>query len=226
MRKRWNCGGGDTVFLRPGDALRKVPASHRDLVSREIVAAFNDPVACFREASARCPFDEMREYLEILVADEKWELRLHTNGHGSPGAAAFAFKSRKVTPTEISLPEHGAACSGNAVMTTLYQLIGWLSWTTYGGAGGLHQCPHRSLAGYPCPIDVPNADPSMTFVFGDSPCGDMFIYEKSGRAGMLSHETLRIHWVGSATDMINWIFRELRHKRTPEFDYDRWGKDH
>jgi hypothetical protein len=50
----------------------------------------------------------------------------------------------------------------------------------------------------------------------------MLVYTTDERGGMLSHETGRIHWLGSLVDSIDWIYGELLAKRTPEYDYNAW----
>jgi hypothetical protein len=139
--------------------------------------------------------------------------------------AAFAFDSIAVTPIQVSPGSNCAVCAGVADMTAFCRQIGWLHWTVYGGAGGLDRCPHTSFADPDRPLKIPEIDSSSTYSFGSTACGDEYVYDTAGRAGMLAHESLRIFWIGTVADTMNWIFHELRHKRTPEFDYNRWGKD-
>jgi hypothetical protein len=224
MRTEENCAGADTVIVQPRDRLETVPVSHKYLVSPAITKVFEDPVAHFRDIAERTPFEEMRLYLQKLLARPKWVLNLHTNAFDSPGIAAFEFFSAAVHPVQIAPGNRQARCGGVSEMTGFYRQIGWLHWTVYGGADGLDTSPDESFAECEFHMDVPGIDSTATFSFGSTACGDWFIYDKSGRAGMLSHESLRVHWIGTVADTINWIFHELRHKRTPEFDYNRWGK--
>jgi hypothetical protein len=108
MKIRWNCGGGDTVTLNRRDKLASIPESHRDLVSPAVAEAFDDPIAYFGRVSARCPFDGLANYIDALISNKKWVLRLHTNGYGSKGIAAFAFKTEHVKSAELAPPEQSS----------------------------------------------------------------------------------------------------------------------
>ena len=63
-------------------------------------------------------------------------------------------------------------------------------------------------------------NPSKTFAFGFSFCGDSLIYTEGDKAGWLCHENGRIHLLGTIEDTIKWVYKQLLADRCPEFDYD------
>src|SRR5262245_46531332 len=150
MRIDMNCAGGDTVSLTAGDSLREVPASHRELITRSVRAAFADPQKYFLKVARRCPFRGLKALLDEFVEAEKWELRLHTNGWSPPGIASFAFLWRgsrivELSPTEKTIFNSEAP----AQIIEFYDLVNWVHWSEYGGAGGLNPAgEHPSIAAF------------------------------------------------------------------------------
>lgn len=223
MKIEWNCAGGDTVFLKAKDSLDDVPESHRGLITPAIRSAFRDPCEHFRTVASRCRFPVMRRYLEDLTKTRRWELRLHSNGYDSPGIGAFAFVSSSVVPGEIAPANAEKATNYPREIAEFYSLIDWMHWSVYGGAGGLERAGrHDPLIKWPefCGDAV---DPSATFEWGSTGCGDLFIYSADGRAGMLCHENCFVHLIGTVAETIDWIFSKLCRQELPEFDY-QWCK--
>jgi hypothetical protein len=168
----------------------------------------------------------MRHFLNDLVTGGRWELRLHTNDHGWPGTAAFAFLPKRVHSIEISLAGPlPIAPSMPSSIQSFYSLVDWFHWSDYGGAGGL-DCleDHRIVHPFPDGFCGDQIDSRNTHVWGSTGCGDMFIYTSNDTGGMLCHENGFVHLIGTVADTIDWICSELTAGREPEFDYNRWLK--
>ncbi|MDX1946687.1 MAG: hypothetical protein SFU86_14900 [Pirellulaceae bacterium] len=224
MKIEENCGGGDTVIVYPKDALARVPASHTELLTSPVREAFLDPAAYFRRIAARCRIASMRQWLEQLVRKNRWELRLHTNGHDCPGIAAFAFHAPSITTAEIA-PPRAESLERNfpAEIVEFYSLVDWVHWSIYGGAGGIERGGAQTAIGdFGQPCVGAKIDIEQTNLLGSTGGGDMFIYTADGRGGMLCHENLHVHLIGTIGETLEWMFQELLENREPEFDYNAW----
>jgi len=225
MNVQWNCAGGDTVFLTPGDQLDAIPESHRHLLTSAIQTTFEDPIGYFASVAAQSPFESVNEYLLELIQTRHWQLRLHTNGFNSRGIAAFAFGSNAVLPSEIAPAEQVSELTILPELAQFYSLLGWVHWTEYGAAGGIDRFEdHTPCRNTGYKLKDESLQDQTVKVWGSTPCGDTYIYTRDGRGGLLSHETGQLHFLGSIEEAIDWIFNKLRQGTYPDFDYSWIGR--
>ncbi|MGE3779381.1 MAG: hypothetical protein AB7F89_19490 [Pirellulaceae bacterium] len=93
-------------------------------------------------------------------------------------------------------------------------------WEEVGMAGGLfREAEHVLLSNYGIPSRNDEFRGDQSFVFGSTACGDVFVYNPTGTAGFVSHETGDAYSLGSIADSLEWLFGELLMGREPCFDY-------
>lgn len=224
MRIEENAGGGDTVILEPGDDPAQVPETHRGLLSPMIRDVFVDPVSHFRDIASRSRFTSLSQWINALIADPKWELELN---RGFPfdervnwTMTGFRWNSDSVAGALIGLPTRRDFHGYPKSLADYYKLVDVVHCTIFGGAGGLYGADdHTSISEFLHDLRDADLCPEDVFVFGSSGCGDMMIYSVDDRGGWLCHENGHIHWLGSITDTVNWMFGELLKNREPEYDY-------
>jgi hypothetical protein len=224
MKTEENCAGGETVLVSRKDSLERVPETHASLLTTGVREAFPDPIAYFRKVAARSRFVAFRAWLERLLQGNQWELRLHTNGFESPGIAAFAFRAPSITIAELAPPQSEPLDdSFPDEIVEFYSLVDWVHWSVYGGAGGIERGgPHRPISAFGKKFVGSKINPKKAGELGSTGCGDMFIYTSDGRGGMLCHENLHVHLIGTIGETFEWIFQELLEGREPEFNYGEW----
>ncbi|MEO1618431.1 MAG: hypothetical protein AAFV88_21440 [Planctomycetota bacterium] len=220
MLKRANQGGGETLALSEGDDLADVPESHLDCVTDSVREAFRDPVAYFAAVADQVVIPNLQRYLERFIAEGRWSLLL---------AETFMMDRATVAAFQWIHPEQyycmfGVQDSdcGDQRFATFYSQLAMAHWDSIACAGGIvsyHQ--QISVAMYGMPSTNPSFPAESTMVFGHSSCGDAMVCNASGKAGFLSHENGASYVIGSFEEMLDWIFGELLHMRTPEFDYSR-----
>jgi hypothetical protein len=217
-----NEGGGKSIILGEGDDLSKVPRSHRGLITPAIREAFADPPGYFRQLAQRCPFRKMAKWLRGLVLGGGWELHLNRGDPKEWTLAGFSWGSVMVRGATVGLPNHPVLDACPEAVKQYYQLVDEVLWMPFGCAGGL------GGAGEPTPLThfADNfrgdpIDPTETFAWGCSPCGDMVIYTAGGRGGWWCHENNHVHLLGTIEETLDWVYGELLAGRCPEFDY-RW----
>ncbi len=224
MRIEDNCGGGDTVILGPGDDLSQTPETHRELISPMVRDAFVDPVGYFRDIANRSRFEELSRWINTLIAEPAWELEL---SRGYPydervnwTMTGFRWNSDSITGALIGLPARHDFNAYPSALAEYFRLVDVVHWSEFGGAGGLKGAvDHEPISEFWYDFKDAQLRPDEVFVFGFSACGDMLIYSTDDRGGWMCHENGHIHWLGSITSAINWIFRELLKDKEPEYDY-------
>jgi hypothetical protein len=220
MRTVENEVGGSSVFVAASDSLERVPPSHAALVTDRIREVFVDPPAYFQTIADSCRFASMASWLRALAQEARWELALHVAIPSELSVAGFAFHTRKVFGAEIGPSVGKASPQLPSAFQHYYSLVGHVHWMEFGHAGGLDgNADHTPLDTFPNEYNGAAIVPSETFVFGWSPGGDMLAYTQDDRAGWVSHETGKIHLLGSIEDTVNWVFAELLANRCPDFDY-------
>ncbi|HUE73040.1 MAG TPA: hypothetical protein VMP01_19300 [Pirellulaceae bacterium] len=215
-----NEAGGKSIMLFASDALDDVPESHADLISPEVRRAFVDPIAYFRKAAADCPFRTMKSYLTSILKKESWVLMLHRGNPAEWNSAGFMLFADDVRTIEISPASDEVPVDWPPELRKYHSLVGPINWMTFGFAGGLGATT-TPLSDFPYEFHGMSVDPTRTYIFGDSFCGDMLFYTQDGRGGWFWHETGYLHGLGSIGDTIEWVYSELLADRTPEFDYAR-----
>lgn len=223
MEKQENMGGGTSYILTADDSLAAVPDSHQDIISPEIRIAFTDPIAYFRAAADRCRFPKMAEWLYAVTEIGKWRLVLEEGfmmDRSTQGG--FFLISTKVTCAVISPPETPNPSHDLEAFAHYYSLVDSIHWGGFAFSGGLF--------GYGQPFTVAHFGvkskskafaAKKTFVWGNTECGDVLVYNSEGQLGFLSHENGSAYSLGTIDEGINWVFDEFLHERTPEFDYKR-----
>ncbi len=215
-----NDGGGKSVILIAGDSLKKVPKSHRMLITAPLREAFADPTGYFCEIADRCPFPTMAVWLKALIEEEEWELVLHRGVPESWTAAGIRWWSDRVRSAVITPSDGQVSTSLPPALGRYSALVDDVSWMPFGLAGGLYGVGDRMpLTDFYYTYQGAPIDPSRTFVLGSSFCGDMLIYTEDGRGGWLCHENGKIHLLGTIEETIEWVYGELQADRCPEFDY-------
>lgn len=216
--------GGQSVILVAGDDLREVPKSHRPLLTPRIRKAFIDPTGYFRKVADRCRFKQMARWLKALLAENQWGLQLH-RGYGTYASAGFSWRSEKVRGAMIGLPAEQDRSGFPAALQEYYSLVNEVDWCGFGCAGGLAGVgDHPPLRVYRFDYYGAEVDLEESFIWGQSPCGDMLIYTADGRGGRLNHGSHQIHLLGTVADTINWVYSELLAKRCPEWDFESWDR--
>lgn len=222
MRSEENEGGGTSVILNLGDALEKVPRSHQALITPAIREAFRDPLAYFGRIADRCPFPNMKAWLEALVAGGLWDLALHQGSPREYTDAGFRWWPEGVACAEITPPSGQVPPGLPATLRTYYSLVDKVGWMPFGCAGGLGGAGgHGTIAPFYLENSGLDVDPSQVHAFGSSLGGDMLIYTHDDRGGWLCHENGRVHLLGTVAETIDWVYAELLADRAPDFDY-RW----
>ncbi|WP_143544062.1 hypothetical protein [Rhodopirellula sp. MGV] len=218
--KRPNDGGGTTLVLADSDDLDSVLDSHRDIITASVRDAFRDPAAYFSELVSEATIPNLRKYLTNFVADGRWTLLLaDTYMMDRATIAAFQWFHPVQYPCMLGTP---TADCGDTRFASFYDLLSIAHWDSIGFAGGIFPCSsHISVDNYGTPSTNPTFPADTTTVFGNSSRGDIMVCNSSGDAGYLSHENGASYVVGSFSEMLEWIFGELIHNRTPEFDYSR-----
>jgi hypothetical protein len=221
---RGNEAGGQTVTLAGGDDLRKVPKSHRHLITSNIRTAFADPTQYFRDVADQCRFPQMARWLRALLAENQWALQLH-RGYGKHASAGFCWRSENVRCAMIGLPSDLDLSGYPASLQEYYSLVDVVDWDGV----WVSRSPRRGRGDPPLTVfrfDYYGAEVDLdeTFVWGYSPCGDMLIYTADGRGGWLNHESHQIHLLGTIADAINWVYSELLANRCPEWNQRKWNR--
>lgn len=223
MRSEKNEAGGKSVVLYPGDDLKKVPKSHRMLLTPQLREAFHDPHSYFLRVAERCPFPSMAAWLRAVIADGVWELDLHRAGPSIPvewTEAGIVWWSDDVRSAEITPARESVRADLPPALRQYYALVDRVSWMPFGCAGGLAGGgDHEPLTTFDYTYHGADIDPARTFVMGWSPGGDMLIYTADGRGGWFCHENGKIHLLGTIEDTIEWVYSELQADRCPDFDY-------
>lgn len=223
MNVEENEGGGMTVILCDGDDLRKVPKSHRQLITAAIREAFANPAEYFDHIAKCCPFRKMSRWLKTLVTKGDWELELNRRSPKEWTLAGFNWYSEKVRGATIGLPDNTNLQIAPDALQSYYALVGAVHWNAFGCAGGLYGASeHTPLTAFAYDYCGDEVDPGETLAWGSSECGDMLIYTSDGRGGWLCHENGHIHLLGTIEETINWVYAELMASRTPQYDY-RWA---
>ncbi len=224
MRTEKNEGGGRSVILYVGDDLKKVPRSHRALLTPQLREAFADPGSYFRRIAERCPFPAMAGWLRAVIAENLWDLALHRGVPPVPvewTAAGIRWWSDGVRSAEITPAGDTVPDDLPPALRRYYSLVDRVSWMPFGCAGGLEGAGDRTpLTDFDYDYHGADIDPSRTFVLGSSTGGDMLIWTDDGRGGWFCHENGRIHLLGTIEDTIDWVYAELQADRCPDFDYN------
>lgn len=214
--------GGVNIDLRDGDSLEAVPDTHVQLLSGEVRQVFRDPVAHLKEVAARCVFPSLQEWLLALAAEGNWTLRLFSD---APfwDAAGIVWESHLVrgalirpaieTPSTHIYPNE---------LVAYFSCVDRVDWNGLGAAGSIFGCESpQSLSTICRSVADETIDPSTTFLFGNSPCGDYMIWTSDGRGGWIEIANKQTHILGSVADMINWAYSELCLNRPPGWN-SKW----
>lgn len=223
MNTRDNMGGGTSIILTANDTLDDVPDSHKDIITPEIRRAFDDPIAYFRAVANRCRFPKMAEWFNAVTETGKWQLMLEEGFMMDRCTQGGFFLWSESVATAIVAPPIDLNPSHDIdALAHYYSLVDIIHWSDFGCAGGLFGF------GAPFPVDgygiesqTESFPSDTTLVWGNSPCGDILIYNPDGQLGFLSHETGTAYSLGTIDEGINWVFNEFLNGHTPEFDYKR-----
>lgn len=222
MEQVENEAGGTSVLLDEGDDLRKVPRSHRHLLTDALRAAFPDPVGYFAGIARRCPFPKMRRWLKALVAEGSWQLQLHQGWPEEWNLAGFKWRSQKVGSAVVGLPSGAELAALCPALHRYYELVGEVHWDSFEMGGGL-----GDGSGYETPMTAfqfiwtgDKLDLETTYCWGTGTNGEMLVYTRDGRAGWV--DMGNVHMLGTVEEGIDWIYGRLLAKRLPQFDHRRW----
>lgn len=219
-----NEGRGTTVILVAGDSLRKVPASHRRLLTPALKDAFDDPPARFAQIADRSPYANFSRWLRVLVNEGEWELHLNQGDPDEYHSAGYSWTAPGVSSATIGLPHKPKLAKLPREMQTFYSLVDLVEWNVFGCAGSIYEHNNLTpLTNYWLGGKDPQLDPAQTYTFGGSGSGDMLVCTADDRGGWVSHESGRAHLLGSIAATIEWVFGVLAAKEIPDFDY-KWLK--
>jgi len=218
-----NEGRGESVILEEGDALSKIPKTHRHLLTASLRQVFRDPVEHFHSIAKRCPFPKMKRWLEKLLAKPDWELQLHQGDPPEFCDSGYAWRSKSVRGAMIDLPIRPSALRKHAFPQPLaeyYSLVDSVHWNGFGCAGGLSGANGQAaLSEYRLQCHGADLDPSTASIWGWSPCGDMLIWTIEGRGGWVCHEDGHVHLLGTIEKTIDWVYAKLIAKESPEYEF-------
>ena len=208
--------GGINIDLRHGDSLAAVPETHAELLSDELRHVFRDPIGHMKEVASRCIFPSLRKWLVALAAEGNWTLRLFAD---VPfwSDAGIVWESRIVrgafirpsieTPLTQQYPND---------LLAYFSCVDGVDWNGLGAAGSIFGRKSPQALSTICGrLADETIDPSTTFLFGNSPCGDYMIWTSDGRAGWIEIASKQTHLLGSVADTINWVYSELCLNRPP-----------
>ncbi|MEK6236176.1 MAG: hypothetical protein N2C14_15830 [Planctomycetales bacterium] len=213
---------GTTVLLGDDDSLDDVPESHQSLISDETRAVFADPAAYFSDVRDRCEFPKMKQWLARSVEQDEWQLELclGETPDGIVSSVQFIGPVEDVCPAGMELPDPEADLTSlPPALRDLHLLVDGVYWQSFGCAGGVDPASwHRSLK--EAQVGTPSEEfARSTYVWGGSYCGDSLIHALDDRGGWLSHETLKVHWIGTIAETLDWLFGEMLAGREPNYDY-------
>ena len=222
-----NEAGGQSVLLVAGDSLRKVPRSHRHLLTPPIREAFADPAAHFRNVADRCRFETMARWLRALLAGRRWRLELHL-GYGRSEAAGFYWFSDAVRPAVVAPAAAGTDLTAYPPdLRHYFSLVDVVDWMGFGVGGKLSGAEdhHPPLTAYRLGYHGAAVDLESTFAWGTSSSGNMVVYTADGRGGWVNLRSHQVRLLGTIGNTIDWLCSELLAGRGPEWDYTRWYDD-
>lgn len=220
MRIEQNEMSGVSVILTAGDSLDLVPETHQDLLDDTVRAAFCDPVAWYRELAQRCPFSEMATWLNESMAESRWELHLNVAGWGNWGQASFIARAEHVCPAWLTPRGTDDEDLSDYLdpLRDFYSLIDSVDWGGFGKSGGLDgPGSFTPLSALRCEWTGANFDPAEALIWGGSSAGHHLLALLDGRAGWAHAEHHEVRLTGSITDLVQWLFAELRAGRAPEW---------
>lgn len=222
MKIRENEAFGTTVIVDEGESLDAVPDSHREMVDPTIVRIFANPRKWVRDTASRCRSENMRRWLDFMAADGRCKLLLEEARMMDRITRAGLFLwSDKVRCAIVTPPVQPSLPNRIEAFSRYYSLIDVLDWERLGSSGGVFGSrQHVPLPDYWTGDLECGTSLDELRVWGSSDSGDMLVHATDRRAGWLSHESGRIHWLGDIDDAIDWVFGELMANRTPAFDYD------
>ena len=217
--------GEISVFVEPGDRLDEVPESHRPFITSEIRRVFPDPVGWISEASSKSRLPELKAYLRTLADAGAWELELFQGDPPEWHDAAYCWFADGVRPSLIAPP--GEVPDDLPEVWRHYgSLVGAVHWIGLDAAGALYPGGRETIAeAFGAESDwLPNGfEAGATYLCGSGPHGDSMIWTEDDCGGWFSHETGRIHPLGSIEDLIEWFYGRLNRQEAPNFDPAWYG---
>jgi hypothetical protein len=216
-----NDASGKTIILIAGDDLKKVPKSHRRLITPSLADAFADPPACFKAIAKRCRFPAMARWLRALLTANQWALHLNQGDPKRWTLAGFNWSSDEVRGATLALPSEPDLSDYPSALKKYYSLVDTVQWITFGRAGSLDGAGGTTpMTTFAFNKQETAVDPATAYAWGWSPCGDILFYTADGRGGWFCHENGHFHVLGTVAETIEWVYSELLANRCPEYDYN------
>ena len=227
MEVRNNEAGGQSVVLFAGDNLRKVPRSHRHLLTPPVRGALADPAAHFRQVADRCRFEAMARWLRALLAEGRWRLELHLGYDGQSEAAGFYWSADAVRSAMVAPAAGADLTTYPPVLRHYFSLVNTVDWMGFGAGGNLSGADnhHHPLTAHRLDYHGAAVDLDSTFVWGTSSSGNLLIYTADGRGGWVNLGSHQVQLLGTIGDTIDWLYSELLAGRGPEWQHTRWNGD-
>ncbi len=218
---------GTTVWVGFDDDLAEVPETHRHLLTPEVRAVFTDVATFLENIRDRSPVPNMRKWFDRLIEDGVGSLVLEV---GDPAdimkRAGFMLSADGMRGAIVGPPRPFAEGLYPRELAEFYRLVGFVDWARLMYAGKI-ECPCRkdsepstlgyfSYAGY---HGLP-VEPKKALLIGGNLCGDQMWCSRDGRhGGWWCHESGHVRVIGTAGELLDWVFGELLADRTPEYDH-------
>ena len=212
--------GGKSIVFRAGDDLKRVPRSHRSLITEEVAEVFRNVPGFFSDIAERTPFPRMTDWLMALVWENDWRLTLErSRDEKTWGRTAFWWASKSVRGAGIGLVENVKIEALPEALSKLYSLIGSVDWMGGASSAGIDRISAAHLlTAYDFDFRGDPIDPERTVVWGGFN-GDMLIADLDGdRAGWFELPPNEVRMIGTTAETIDWFFAELLAGRGPTVD--------
>lgn len=217
MQLNDNEGGGTTVRLFAGDTLSSIPTSHKHLLTPSLRDAFTDPHKYFSKLALRAPARAMSNWLNTVASQGDWSLELNIGHVREWTMAGYKWNALGVRGATIGLANEPDLDNYSPKLKSFFCLFDTVHWNGFGCAGGLSGLKHKLLSVLPYQLQGDPVDPTRTYIWGSSGCGDMIIYTLDGRAGWFNHENGDVALLGTIEEFLDWVFRKLLSDQSPEF---------
>jgi hypothetical protein len=222
MERDENDAGGTSILLDPGDDLKKVPRSHQYLLTDSLRTAFADPPGHFAGIAKRCPFPNMKRWLNALLAENRWQLQLHQGDPKEWNMAGFEWESEKVHGAIIGLPTGEKLAKLCPTLRQYYKLVGTVHWESFEMDGGLDEGTgdETPMSAFQFDWKGDKIDLASSFLWGNG-LSDMLIYTRDDHGGWVAMGG-KVHMLGTIEETLEWIYGELLANRPPLFNHEKW----
>ncbi len=199
------------------DSIGDLPHKFRAAVEKHVETAFADPRSYFDRIAEKTPIKNFAKYLRAMIENNDWRLMIEdAYAVNRVTRVGFNWYHPECYSTTISVRPQ----PDNSLFGSLFNCADGIYWDAVGSAGGIFP-----VDGFHPLVDTCLESPdfpkeSEAIVFGDDSGGDVFIYDRGGRAGMICHETGDSMLFPDVHSCCDWIFGQLVEGKPPEFQWN------